>query len=185
MMASFDIQTPSHEDYLKLICKTSLKMHQLVDIGDIDGFQKISKVYDGLMKSAKFTAVQNKMENGEFVNAISEFVVLCEREGFIPRYYVDGPQDKVDETLKDLREYNKTLVTEEMNLGNLIEGAIKKLQAEAEKEAMERELGLNLDTGEDDEDLEDILSDKDFEEYYDFLEEESTQDDSIFEEGEK
>ena len=57
MMNSFDIQTPSHEDYLKLICKTSLKAHQLIDLGDIEGFQKMSKVYDSLMKSAKFTAV--------------------------------------------------------------------------------------------------------------------------------
>jgi hypothetical protein len=38
MMTSFDIVTPSHEDYLKLICKTSLKMHQCIDIGDIEGF---------------------------------------------------------------------------------------------------------------------------------------------------
>ena len=49
MMAAFDIVTPSHEDYLKLICKTSLKAHQLIDLGDIEGFQKISKVYDTLM----------------------------------------------------------------------------------------------------------------------------------------
>jgi hypothetical protein len=27
MMAAFDIVTPAHEDYLKLICKTSLKCH--------------------------------------------------------------------------------------------------------------------------------------------------------------
>ena len=80
MMQSFDIQTPSHEDYLKLICKTSIKAHQLIDLGDIEGFQKMSKVYDALMKSAKFTAVQNKAESGEFVNSISELVLLCEKE---------------------------------------------------------------------------------------------------------
>jgi len=38
MIAAFDIVTPAHEDYLKLICKTSLKCHQLVDLGDIEGF---------------------------------------------------------------------------------------------------------------------------------------------------
>lgn len=34
MTNAFDIQTPSHIDYLKLICKTSLKCHQLLDLGD-------------------------------------------------------------------------------------------------------------------------------------------------------
>jgi hypothetical protein len=39
-----------------MVCKTSLKTNQLLDIGDIDGAQKASKMYDMLMKSGKFTA---------------------------------------------------------------------------------------------------------------------------------
>jgi hypothetical protein len=38
MMDSYDIQTAGHVDTLKLICKTSLKANQLIDIGDVDGF---------------------------------------------------------------------------------------------------------------------------------------------------
>lgn len=34
MMQSYDIQTAGHIDTLKLICKTSLKANQLIDIGD-------------------------------------------------------------------------------------------------------------------------------------------------------
>ena len=174
MMQSFDIQTPSHEDYLKLICKTSIKAHQLIDLGDIEGFQKMSKVYDALMKSAKFTAVQNKAESGEFVNSISELVLLCEKEeGFIPRFYTDKPKDKVDETLADLRGYTNTLVTEEMNLGNLIESAVKALQRQAEQAEDE-------DIDDDDEILDmdtlDELKDSDFEDHYDFLEQEADED---------
>lgn len=174
MMQSFDIQTPSHEDYLKLICKTSIKAHQLIDLGDIEGFQKMSKVYDALMKSAKFTAVQNKAESGEFVNSISELVLLCEKEeGFIPRFYTDKPKDKVDETLADLRGYTNTLVTEEMNLGNLIESAVKALQRQAEQAEDE-------DVDDDDEILDmdtlDELKDSDFEDHYEFLEQEADED---------
>jgi hypothetical protein len=55
-MESYDIQTAAHKDTLKLICKTSLKANQLIDMGDIEGYQKMSKVYDTLMKSGKFTA---------------------------------------------------------------------------------------------------------------------------------
>lgn len=172
MMNAFDIQTPAHIDYLKLICKTSLKAHQLIDLGDVEGFQKMSKTYDTLMKSAKFTAAQNKAESGEFVDSVSELVLLCEKEGFIPRYYTDGPQDKVDRTLEDLRSYTHTLVTEELNLGTLIEGAIKTLQRQAEKDAM---------IDDDDEDIDDeeifeqqvdqMLNDQDFVDFNEFIEE--------------
>ena len=56
MMNSFDIQDSDTIGTLILICKTYLKMNQCVDQGDMDGFQKLSRVYDSLRKSAKFTA---------------------------------------------------------------------------------------------------------------------------------
>lgn len=135
MMESYDIQTAGHIDTLKLICKTSLKANQLIDIGDVEGYQKMSKVYDSLMKSGKFTAAQNKAENGEFLDSISELVLICEKQGFIPRYYVDSPKDKVDRVLQDLQGYTRTLVTEEMNLGVLIENAVKQIEKDKENEA--------------------------------------------------
>lgn len=54
MMNSYDIQSAGHKDTLIMICKASLKANQLIDAGDIDGFQKMSKVYDALMKSGNF-----------------------------------------------------------------------------------------------------------------------------------
>ena len=56
MMASYDVQGAGHIDTLKLVCKTSLKANQLLDIGDIDGAQKMIKMYESMMKSGKFTA---------------------------------------------------------------------------------------------------------------------------------
>ena len=165
MMESYDIQTAGHIDTLKLICKTSLKANQLIDIGDVEGFQKMSKVYDNLMKSGRFTAAQNKAESGEFVDSIAELVEICEKEGFIPRFYTDTPMDKVDETLADLKGYTRTLVTEEMNLGNLIESAVKEM---AKQEAKEEDEDV-----EDELDLDEIeqLKDEDFEDYNQFLDE--------------
>ena len=173
MMASYDVQGAGHIDTLKLLCKTSLKANQLIDMGDIEGFQKMSKVYDSLMKSGKFTAQQNK-ENGEFVDAIGQLVEICEKEGFIPRYYIDKPNDRVDETLADMKGYTKTLVYEELNLGNLIEQSIKTMMNEENKEEdedIEEEL-LTL------EEL-DELKDEDFEQHGDFLEEEQELDEEF------
>ena len=172
MMESYDIQTAGHIDTLKLICKTSLKANQLIDIGDIEGYQKIAKVYDSLMKSGKFTAAQNKAEQGEYVDSISEFVALCEKDGFIPRYYVDGPQDKVDRIIEDMKFYTRTLVTEEMGLGNLIENAVKRLEKKQEQaeEAAEAE-------GSEEDKLFDYnsnlaISDSDFQDFFDWEEQE-------------
>lgn len=177
MMASYDIQGAGHIDNLKLLCKTSLKANQLIDMGDIEGFQKMSKVYDSLMKSGNFTANQNKTENGEFVDSISELVEICEKEGFIPRFYTDTPMDKVDETLKDLKNYTYTLVTEEMNLGNLIENAIKEMERQEsveEDEDIEEELDYdNIDE----------LTDEDFVEYRTMLEEEENELDLLLNDG--
>lgn len=183
MSNSYDIQGAGHEDTLKLICKTSLKANQLIDIGDVDGAQKMVKMYDGLMKSGKFTAAQNKAENGEYLDSISEFVLLCEKEGFIPRFYTEQPNDRVDETIKDLKDYTHSLVVEEMNLGNLIENAVKEMalqEAKEEDEDVEDELNI--------EEL-DELKDEDFEELNDFVEEEAEEDEALLrmltEEGEE
>jgi len=62
----------------------------------------MSKVYDSLMKAGNFTAAQNKAATGDFVDSIGELVAICEKEGFIPRYYIGEPNDKVDETIKDM-----------------------------------------------------------------------------------
>lgn len=182
MMNSYDIQGAGHEDNLKLLCKTSLKANQLIDIGDVEGFQKMSKVYDQLMKSGKFTAAQNKAESGEYVDSVGELVMLCEKDGFIPRYYTGEPNDKVDQTILDMKRYTRTLITEETNLGNLIEEAIKNNQKEDEADAN----ADDTDTGlmEDDdvvEELEGQLHDEDFEEYSDFLDNEEASDADLLE----
>lgn len=54
MMESYDIQTAGHIDTLKMICKTSLKANQMLDMGDVDAAQKMIRMYDVLMKSGKF-----------------------------------------------------------------------------------------------------------------------------------
>ena len=173
MMASYDVQGAGHIDTLKLVCKSSLKANQLIDIGDIEGFQKMSKVYDSLMKSGKFTAQQNKAETGEYVDSISELVELCEKEGFIPRFYIATPNDQVDATLQDLKHYTHTLVTEEMNLGNLIESAIKAMaQEEAKEEDEDIEDELDYDNI-------DELMDEDFVEHNQFLEDEADLDSKL------
>lgn len=168
MEESFDIQNAGHRDTLRKVCKTSLKTDQLLDIGDVDGAQKMSKMYEALMKAGKFTAVQNKAEQGECLDSVSELVLMCERQGFIPRYYVSTPKDKVDETIADMQGYVRDLFRGESNLEAMIEMAVKQIHEdesrEEDEDIDEEEMNLeNIDT---------IVKDEDFASYNEFLESE-------------
>lgn len=162
MMASFDIQDADTINTLMFLCKTDLKMHQALDSGDFDGYTKLSRVYESLRKTAKFTAAQNKEAKNDFVDSVGELVAMCEREdGFIPRFCTDIPQDKVDLTLKDMNEYVKKLVTQDLGFGQQIEDALKKLQIQKEmnvaEEAKMNETDYQGYIEHDDEDYEEFL----------------------------
>lgn len=176
MMASYDIQGAGHKDTLKLICKTSLKANQLIDIGDIEGFQKMSKVYDSLMKSGKFTAAQNKAESGEFVDSIGELIELCEKEGYIERYYVEQPQDKVDLTIQDMQRYTRTLIEDETNISTMVEKALRENAKEDEEKAKNAESDIVDDADLSIEELEKTIKDSDYADFEEFKEQESAQD---------
>ncbi len=169
MMNSFDIQDSDTTGTLILICKTYLKMNQAIDCGDVSGYNTLSRVYDTLRKSAKFTAAQNKEAKNDYVDSVGELVAICEREGFIPRYATDIPQDKVDITLKDMNNYVRKLVTQDLGFGQQIEDSIKKLQIQ--KEMREQEDDFDFD-----EDEVDGLKDKDYEEYFEEIQEQKQKD---------
>ena len=176
MMASYDIQGAGHKDTLKLICKTSLKANQLIDIGDIEGFQKMSKVYDSLMKSGKFTAAQNKAESGEFVDSIGELIELCEKEGYIERYYVEQPHDKVDLTIQDMQRYTRTLIEDETNISTMVEKALRENAKEDEEKSKNVESDIVDDADLSIEELEKTIKDSDYADFEEFKEQESAQD---------
>ena len=129
------------------------------------------------MKSAKFTAAQNKADSGEFVDSVGELVYLAEEMGFIPRFHTDEPKDIVDVTLKDMKSYSYRLVTEEMGLGNMIEAALQQMQREQEQEEGE------LDENDDflDPEATGVLDDADYQDYYDEIEEQVLADNKMME----
>lgn len=172
MTDSFDIQDADTINTLILICKTNLKMNQSLDIGDVDGFQKLSKVSESLRKSAKFTAAQNKEQKNDFVDSVGELVAMCERDGFIPRYATDIPQDKVDATLKDMNEYLHKLVTQDLGFGQQIEDSLKKIQIQKEMNEAE---SAAIEAGED---LE--LEDEDYAAFFEEMQSQKDTDEDMY-----
>jgi hypothetical protein len=153
-MNSFDIQGAAREDTLKMICKTSLKMNQAIDCGDVESYQKLSRVYDAMMKSAKFTEAQNKEDKADFVDSIGQMVDYCEKVGgAIPRHEIKVPYDIIDKIIDDLKAYNKSLIYEDKSLAEEIEQYLKNKQSADEMKrdrANAREQGLDHVELEDD-----------------------------------
>ena len=167
MVNSFDIQDADTINTLILICKVTLKANQALDSGDYDGFGKLSRTLEQMRKSAKFTAAQKKEEKADAVDCVGELVSMCERQGFIPRFATDIPQDKVDVTLRDMNEYVRKLVTQDLGFGQQIEDALKKIQLQKEMQEKEAEMWTDDDG---------TLTDEDYTEYFAEVEAQKEQD---------
>ena len=144
MTNSYDIQAAGDINTLKLACKTSLKANQLLDLGDIDGAQKATKMYESMMKAGKWTA-QERDSDSDAIDSIGELVAICEREGFIPKYFVEGPKDKADRVLQDMQKYTRDLIENESGLSIMMERAIKQIDDEEARIKAAAEAGEDAD----------------------------------------
>ncbi len=164
-MDSFDIQGAARIDTLIKICKTSLAMDQAIDSGDVDSYQKYSRVYDALMKAGKFTEAQRKEEkSGEF-DSVGQIVYFAEKMGGkIARHEITTPLDIVDKAIDDLKKYNHDLVVNDPSLSQMLEMFIKRREnAQQHKRDLEEARAQGL------EDIQ--ITDKDYIELNDFIEE--------------
>ena len=141
MINSYDIQQAGDINTLKLACKSSLKANQLLDLGDIDGAQKATKMYETMMKAGKWTAQQNKTEENELIDSVGELVAICERDGFIPKYFSEGPKDKADRVLQDMKIYTKDLIESETGLTTKMERALVQIEEEEARIKAAAEMG--------------------------------------------
>lgn len=174
MMNSFDIQDSDTTGTLILICKTYLKMNQAIDCGDMDGYQKLSRVYDSLRKSAKFTAAQNKEQKADFIDSLGEMVAYCEKVGgVIPKFEITTDYDIVDKVIRDLKEYNRSLVYEDTALAHQVEDYIKKRET---AESMKKDKAEAKAKG-----LHEVqISDSDYQEHLKMIQDEKAFDDEVY-----
>lgn len=159
-MNSFDIQGAARIDTLIQICKLSLKMNQALDTGDYDTYAKLSRAYDTLMKSAKFTEAQNKDGDSNEFDSVGAIVAFCEKEGgFIPEYKIEAPRDIIDTIIEDNKTYLQTLIHNDTNLSQQIEQFLKKKEiAEEQKRDRQKAKEEGKDVVE--------ISDKDYADFY-------------------
>ena len=110
---------------------------------------------------------------------------MCEKEGYIERYYIEQPNDKVDFTIRDMQRYTRTLIEEETNLSDMIEMALKQHAKEDEDAKANEEFDIIDDDDLAYEDLERNVVDKDFEDFNDFIDAQREEDENMFLTGDK
>lgn len=174
MIVSFGPQDADTTGTLILICKTYLKMNQALDCGDLDGYQKLSRVYDTMRKSSKFTAAQNKEQKADFIDSLGEMVAYCEKVGGeIPKYEITTDYDIVDKVIRDLKEYNRSLVYEDTALAHQVEDYLKKREiADEMKRDKELAKANNLPEVQ--------VSDEDHVEHLQMIEDDKARDEQIY-----
>lgn len=121
MKEAYVIQDPIAISNAKMICKLTVKMNRFVDIDDVESSSKISRQLDTFIKTANLAPVQQK-DRQQTTFAISQLAFLVEREGgFIPEFYIDRPNDKIDQILADMQAYTEHLVRGESNIAEMVE----------------------------------------------------------------
>lgn len=174
MVRQFDIRDADTLHSLILLCKSNLKANQAIDVGDLDGFKKLSSVSDSLRKSMKLTAAQNKDGQSGTFNSIGELVAYCEKYGGkIPKYEISTDQDVIDKIIRDLKDYTRTLIYEDSALARQIEDYIKKKET-LDKMKKDRDQANQLG-------LDDVpVNDSDYEEHFNLLEHQRQQDQLLY-----
>lgn len=121
MKEAYVIQDPIAISNAKMICKLTVKMNRFLDIDDVESSSKISRQLDTFIKTANLAPVQQK-DRQQTTFAISQLAFLVEREGgFIPEFYIEQPNDKIDQILADMQQYTEHLVRGESNIAEMVE----------------------------------------------------------------
>lgn len=161
MENSFDIRDQDTRNTLILICKNNLKMNQALDTGNIEEYQKLSRVQTDLRKTAKFTAAQNKEKKEDFVDSAGQLVAYCEKwGGKIPRFKIEAPADIIDTIIRDNKQYLHDLVYEDTALAQQIEDYLKRREI-AEEETRKKIIAKVFGKPEDELTEEDLLAHRD------------------------
>lgn len=107
------------------LCKISYEVDSRIREGA--DFDKLLSSYDKLVKIAEFTPKNTK--NANDFDSIGELIKWLEKQGFKNKFYDGVTRDIVDETIKNIQNYNQRLYTNETGIGDEINQRLASLKA--------------------------------------------------------
>ena len=113
-------------DQAQKICKLSLEIDSRIRAGDKE-VDKFLSSYDRLVKTAEFTPKNTK--NAVDFDSFAEVGHWLEKRGRQNRFYDGVTRDVIDETLKNIENYNQRLYVNEGGIGEEITQRLKALNS--------------------------------------------------------
>ena len=145
-------------DQARKICKLSLEVDSRIRAGDKD-VDKFLSSYDKLVKIAEFTPKNTK--NAIDFDSFAEVGMWLEKRGHVNKFYDGTTRDIIDESLKNIENYNQRLYVNEGGIGDEITERLKALESANELE--ENVFGLNKEYDLDEYDNEGYTVEEEFE----------------------
>jgi len=118
-------------DQARKLCKFSLEIDSRIRAGDKD-VDKFLSSYDKLVKIAEFTPKNTR--NAADFDSFAEVGLWLEKRGHQNRFYDNTTRDIIDESLKNIENYNQRLYINEGGIGDEITQRLKALQSANELE---------------------------------------------------
>lgn len=113
-------------DQAQKLCKLSLEIDNRIRAGDKD-VDKFMSSYDKVIKSAEFTPKNTK--NATDFDSFAEVAYWLEKHGKINKFYDNVTRDVIDESIKNIQNYNQRLYTNEGGIGEEITSRLQALKA--------------------------------------------------------
>lgn len=130
LLATQNVNGSLQSDQALKICKISYELDCRIREGA--DFDKLLSSYDKLIKAADFTPKNTK--NANDFDSVGELVRWLERRGYKNNFYDDVTRDIVDETIKNIQNYNRGLYINESGIGDEITRRIDALKSAKELE---------------------------------------------------
>lgn len=124
LMLTQNVNGKLSDDQAKKICKISYEIDCRIREG-VD-FDKLLASYDKLIKAADFTP--RNVKNINDFDSVGELVKWLEKKGWRNKFYDNVTRDIVDETIKNIQNFNQRLYTNESGIGEQITERLNSLK---------------------------------------------------------
>ena len=138
LMTTQNVNGALQVDQAIKICKMSYEIDCRIRVGT--EFDKLLASYDKLVKAAEFTP--KNVKNINDFDSVGELIKWLEKRGWVNSFYDGVTRDIVDETIKNIQNFNQRLYTNESGIGDEITRRINALR-EAKQIEEESYYGTN------------------------------------------
>lgn len=125
LMSTQNVNGALQIDQALKICKLSYEIDCRIREGN--DFDKVLSAYDKLVKTAEFTP--KNVKNVNDFDTVGELIKWLEKKGWMCGYYDGVSRDVVDETIKNIQNFNQRLYVNETGISEDITHRLELLRA--------------------------------------------------------